>query len=68
MAYSVVFTGIEGDVTGNMNLEIFQCSEKHLEIIITKGISESLNFVFDRATAIKFVKEMKKSIANLEIE
>ena len=68
MAYSLIFNGTEKSNTENTVLQIYQNVQNEITLSIKEEDVEHITFIaFDRETAIKLVKELKKQIALLEV-
>ena len=68
MAYSLNFYGTEKTNTNKTVLEAFHNAENEITISIKEEDVEYITFIsFDRETAIKLVKELKKQISLLEV-
>ena len=68
MAYSLIFNGTEKSNTENTVLQIYQNVQNEITLSIKEEDVERITFIaFDRETAIKLVKELKKQISLLEV-
>ena len=68
MAYSLIFNGTEKSNTENTVLHIYQNVQNEITLSIKEKDVEHITFIaFDRETAIKLVKELKKQISLLEV-
>ena len=68
MAYSLIFNGTEKSNTENTVLHIYQNVQNEITLSIKEEDVEHITFIaFDRETAIKLVKELKKQISLLEV-
>ena len=68
MAYSLIFNGTKKSNTENTVLQIYRNVQNEITLIIKEEYVEHITFIdFDRETAIKLVKELKKQISLLEV-